>query len=79
MVKIRLTLRASEISINIIGNNGTGNSNLIEVLLHIFIDLYYDQPPDLDYHLQYEANNKVVEINCSVNSSGYGVIVDGSP
>lgn len=58
LVDTRLTFETSDTPITIIGNNGTGKSNLIEALLHIFVGLYYDSPPEFDFHLQYEAHTR---------------------
>ena len=71
LIDTRLTLETSHTPICIIGNNGTGKSNLIEALLHIFVGLYYDKPPDFDFHIQYDAHNKAVEISRSQESGGY--------
>ncbi|MBT3045995.1 MAG: AAA family ATPase [Candidatus Thiodiazotropha sp. (ex Codakia orbicularis)] len=79
LVDTRLIFETSETPITIIGNNGTGKSNLIEALLHIFVGLYYDKPPEFDFHIQYDAHNKAVEINGSQETGGYEVIVDGRP
>ncbi len=79
LVNTQLTFETSETPITIIGNNGTGKSNLIEALLHIFVGLYYDRPPDFDFHLQYEAHNKAVEITRNLEPGGYEVIIDGRP
>jgi len=59
LVDTRLTFEISDTPITIVGNNGTGESNLIEALLHIFVGPYYDRPPDNDFQLQYEAPNKI--------------------
>ena len=40
---------SDERSIAIIGNNGTGKSNLIEALLNLFVDLYYGKFSDFKY------------------------------
>ncbi|RDH84322.1 MAG: hypothetical protein DIZ78_12325 [endosymbiont of Escarpia spicata] len=79
LVDTRLTFETSETPITIIGNNGTGKSNLIEALLHIFVGLYYDRPPEFDFHIQYAAHNKTIEISNSVETGRYKVIVDGTP
>lgn len=79
LVDTRLSFETSETPITIIGNNGTGKSNLIEALLHIFVGLYYDKPPEFDFYIKYNAHNKVVEVNGSRESSGYKVVVDGRP
>ena len=77
LVDTRLTFETRETPISIIGNNGTGKSNLIEALLHIFVGLYYDNPPEFNFHIQYEAHNKEVEISKGMDSDGYKVVVDG--
>lgn len=76
LVDTTLAFASSETPVTIIGNNGTGKSNLIEALLHIFVGLYYDKPPEFGFHIQYEAHNKVVEIRSGVDSSDYVVTVD---
>jgi len=55
LVNTTLVFESSEPLITIIGNNGTGKPNLIEALLHIFIGLYYGEPPEFGFHIQYEA------------------------
>lgn len=79
LVDTRLTFESREIPTAIIGNNGTGKSNLIEALLHIFIGLYYDHTPDFDFHVKYEAHNKVVEVSGGQESDDYEVIIDDRP
>ena len=78
LVDTTLAFETSETPITIIGNNGTGKSNLIEALLHIFVGLYYDKPPEFDFHIQYEAHNKAIEIRNSIESGRYEVTVDGA-
>ena len=41
LIKTSIEIQPADIPLAIIGNNGTGKSNLIEALLHIFIGLYY--------------------------------------
>lgn len=76
LVNTRLTFETSETHITIVGNNGTVKSNLIEALLHIFVGLYYDRPPEFDFHIQFKSHNKAVDIRHSVESGRYEVIVD---
>ena len=58
LIQTSIELQSSNIPLAIIGNNGSGKSNLMEALLHIFIGLYYNDPPDFDFSLEYEAHNK---------------------
>jgi len=53
-----IEVQSADIPLAIIGNNGTGKSNLIEALLHVFIGLYYDDPPSFNFELEYKAHNK---------------------
>ena len=51
------------VPIALIGNNGSGKSNLIEALTQIFIGLFFEKSmPGFDFELTYEAHNKEVEI-----------------
>ena len=45
LINTSIDFQKTDIPMAIIGNNGTGKSNLIEALLHIFIGLYFDDPP----------------------------------
>lgn len=62
LVDATIEPEGSQIPLAIIGNNGTGKSNLIEALLNIFVGLYYNDPPKFDYELSYEAHGHDVEI-----------------
>lgn len=64
--------------IAIIGNNGTGKSNLIEVLLNLFVDLYYGRYSDFKYKIQYEAHGKQVEIHNQSPEHENKILVDGN-
>ena len=46
----------------IIGNNGSGKSNLIEAILHILIGVYFKMSPPFDFCFQYEAQGRQVKI-----------------
>ena len=63
--------------ITLIGNNGTGKSNLIEALLHIFVGLYYGRPPEFDFEIQYSAHGKTVRVENSAQQDKCEVTVDG--
>lgn len=79
LIDTRLLFETSEMPITLIGNNGTGKSNLIEALLHIFIGLYYGKPPGFDFHIRYSAHNKKIEVRNSVQNNMPTVTVDGTP
>lgn len=79
LIDTTIEFQASETPLTIIGNNGTGKSNLIEALLHIFVGLYYDQPLEFNFELRYTAHNKSIEVTKSVEADGFTVKVDGSP
>lgn len=46
----------------LIGQNGTGKSNLIEALITIFRDVDLDRDAALDYTLEYEIRGRMVRI-----------------
>jgi len=77
LIEASIEVQSVDIPLAIIGNNGTGKSNLIEALLHIFIGLYYDNPPNFNFHIEYEAHNKNVSIIREVEGNTYIVQVDG--
>lgn len=67
-----------DIPIAIIGNNGTGKSNLVEALLHVFIGLYFDDPPNFSFQIVYEAHNKKVSVTQDLKNGNesYNIQVD---
>lgn len=67
----------SAIPIAVIGNNGTGKSNLIEALMHIFMGLYYGTPVDFFFRISYTAHGKVVDIHNDNMRRQYLIKVDG--
>lgn len=67
----------TSIPMAVIGNNGTGKSNLLEAILTIFIKIYFGEPPDFLFKIVYVAHAKHVEICRNSFSSGCSVIVDG--
>ena len=68
---------SQEIPTVIIGKNGTGKSNLIEALLHIFIGLYFGKVPKFNFSIEYEAHNKHVIILSNLKNKEVTIIVDG--
>lgn len=63
------------VPIALIGNNGSGKSNLIEALTHIFSGLFFDSPPEFDYHVSYVAHGKEVDIQKA--GANVSIKVDG--
>ena len=55
--------------ISLIGNNGSGKSNLLEALSQIFKNLYFGQKTQFDYHIEYDIDNnsKVKIVNKNAN------------
>lgn len=79
LVNTSIEVQSTDIPLAIIGNNGTGKSNLIEALLHIFMGLFYGNPPDFNFIIQYTAHGKDVSITRKIESAIYSVVVDGRP
>lgn len=64
----------------LIGQNGTGKSNLIEALITIFRDVDLDSDAALDYTLEYEIRGHVVRLQANgVQQKRPSVWVDGKP
>ena len=62
----------------LIGQNGTGKSNLIEALITIFRDVDLDRDAGLDYTLEYEIRGRIVRIQAdSAKQKRPYVWVDG--
>jgi predicted ATPase len=64
----------------LIGQNGTGKSNLIEAVINIFRDVDLDRDTALDYTLEYEIRGHVVRLHAnSAEQKRPFVWVDGKP
>lgn len=63
--------------IAVIGNNGSGKSNLIEAILHILIGAYFEKAPPFDFRFQFEAQAR--EVVLEGNDGKLSVSVDGEP
>jgi ABC-type lipoprotein export system ATPase subunit len=61
----------------VIGSNGSGKSNLIEAILEILIGCYLAKPPRFDFILEFEAQNRIVTLQCE--SHHVSVAIDGDP
>ena len=59
----------------VIGDNGSGKSNLVEAILHILLDTYLKKTPPFDFCLEYEAQGRHVEL--SAKKGLQRSIVDG--
>jgi len=77
LIDTELEFDECKFPVSIIGNNGTGKSNLIEALLHIFVGLYYNQPPSFDFSIRYVAYDKSVEVKKYGQERGFDITVDG--
>lgn len=68
-LNIRLEHEAKVISL--IGNNGSGKSNLLEALSQIFKNLYSSQKTTFDYQIEYtiDNNSKVKIVNKNASST----------
>ena len=49
----------------VIGGNGSGKSNLVEAILHVLLDTYLNKTPPFDFCLEYEAQERQVELSAS--------------
>lgn len=77
LIDSRIEFDTSASPTAIIGNNGTGKSNLIEALLHIFTGLYYDTPPEFDFEISYTTHGKNVQVVKKNSDAIYSITVDG--
>lgn len=62
----------------LIGNNGSGKSNILEAISAIFANLYKQETLetrkwDFDYNIEYEINNKNISINYKKNINKFSV------
>jgi predicted ATPase len=60
----------------VIGQNGSGKSNMIEAIVTIFRDLDLNEPPSFDYELDYEVRGLEIRIVAQVGREP-DVTVDG--
>jgi predicted ATPase len=65
----------------LLGQNGTGKSNLLEALVRIFRDLDLGEPPSLKYEISYECRGREIHIAAREpgKSSSVDITVDGQP
>ncbi|MGP5661633.1 DUF4357 domain-containing protein [Psychrobacter celer] len=73
-LNIKLEHKAKIISL--IGNNGSGKSNLLEALSLIFKNLYFSQKTQFDYHIEYTIGDSR-KIQITNNNSSLTYFIDG--
>jgi ABC-type cobalamin/Fe3+-siderophores transport system ATPase subunit len=78
LIRTQILFDTEEVPIVIIGNNGTGKSNLVEALVQIFISLYYGSRVSFSYNIEYQCHGKYVRIDNGQNASPI-IKVDGFP
>jgi predicted ATPase len=63
----------------LLGQNGTGKSNLLEALVRIFRDLDLGEPPSFEYEIAYECRGRQINIAAQETgkNSSVGITVDG--
>jgi recombinational DNA repair ATPase RecF len=64
----------------IVGQNGTGKSNLLEALIIIFRDLDLGRPPTFKYKINYLCRGNSIEVNADPDQkkNRYNINVNGS-
>lgn len=79
LVDIEINFDEGELSTVIVGENGTGKSNVIEALVTIFRDLDLGEQTPFSYALAYNCHGHRIEIENSADGSAFSVRVDGDP
>ena len=79
LTDIEINFDEGELSTVIVGENGTGKSNVIEALVAIFRDLDLGEQTPFAYALAYNCHGYRVEIDNSADGSAFSVTVDGKP
>lgn len=87
LLKIRKFKNLSDVEINfdegelstvLIGENGTGKSNVIEALVTIFRDLDLNDNTPFSYWLGYNCHGRRIEIDNNFNETALSITVDGA-
>ena len=65
----------------VLGQNGTGKSNLLEALVVIFRDLDLGEPPSFEYDVSYQCRGRTIQISARERgkNSSIEILVDGQP
>ena len=80
LVDFSIDFDETQLTSVLIGENGTGKSNIIEALITIFRNLDLGQPPAFPYKIKYQCRGRSIEIDAMPDSRKKysGVTVDGS-
>jgi ABC-type multidrug transport system ATPase subunit len=62
----------------LIGQNGTGKSNVIEALVTIFRDLDLEQTTSFPYAIAYQCHGHRIQVDNRYGSSGFSITVNGA-
>lgn len=84
---LKIDFDETELSTVLIGENGTGKSNVIEALATIFRDLDFGDVTEFNYAIKYECKGHRVEIDklpsesepTALNEAHYSIRIDGEP
>ena len=76
LIDFHIDFDEDELSTVLVGENGTGKSNVIEALVTVFRDLDLAEPTTFSYALAYECRSRRVEIDNGVASKGLTIKVD---
>ena len=68
-----------ELSTVLIGENGTGKSNVIEALVTIFRDLDLGDPTPFPFSVAYRCHGRRIEIDNRIVAGGTTIKIDGQP
>lgn len=76
--KLKIDFRDKDGITVLIGNNGSGKSNILEAISAIFANLYKHETSetrkwDFDYDIEYEINNKNISIKYKKNINNFSV------
>lgn len=74
---VEINFDEGELSTVLIGENGTGKSNVIEALVTIFRDLDMNDTTPFSYWLRYSCHGRRIEIDNNFNKPTLNLIVDG--
>lgn len=79
LADIEINFDEGELSTVLIGENGTGKSNVIEALATIFRDLDLNENTPFSYWIGYNCHGRRIEIDNSFTGSNLSMTVDGLP
>ena len=77
LTRFEVDFDQSELSTVLIGENGTGKSNVIEALVTIFRDLDLGDPTPFRYEVAYRCHGRTIEIDNRLATRGLTIKVDG--